>query len=99
VKLVQQSETGVDGKAPQVLLLAPPPVAKLTEFAEMFEGSDAKSRKLGHHYRQIAEELGCEFLDISDVIVSSDIDGIHFEAEEHRKLGETVASIVKKIFD
>jgi len=97
VKLIQQSDTGPDDKAPQVLLLAPPPVAKLTEFAFMFEGSEEKSKHLGHWYRQIAQELGCEFLDTATVIVSSPLDGIHFEAEEHRKLGEAVATLVRRI--
>jgi hypothetical protein len=39
VLIVQKSETSPNGGAPQVLLLAPPPVAKLTGFAEMFEGA------------------------------------------------------------
>lgn len=97
VEIALQSDTGINGNAPKVLLLAPPSVAKLTEFAEMFEGSEEKSKKLGQYYRQIAEELGCEFLDTSEVIVSSDVDGIHLDPEEHRKIGETVAKIVREI--
>jgi lysophospholipase L1-like esterase len=97
VDIVQKSEAGPDGAPPRLLLMAPPPVARLTEFAEMFEGAKAKSRRFGEHYRRIAEEQGCEFFDTSDVIVSSDIDGIHFEASEHQKLGETVADQVRKI--
>lgn len=91
VRIVQQSVAGRAGAAPSVLLLAPPPVAKLTWFEQMFEGAAEKSQKLGYYYRQVAEELGCAFLDTATVIVSSDLDGIHFEAAEHRKLGETVA--------
>lgn len=97
VDIVQRSSAGSNGSAPDVLLLAPPPVAKLSEFAEMFEGAEAKSQKLSQHYRQIAEELGSHLLDTSEVIVSSDIDGIHFEVDEHRKLGEAVASLVRQI--
>jgi lysophospholipase L1-like esterase len=97
VEIIQRSDTGLNDQAPKVLLLAPPPVAKLTEFVDMFEGSEVKSQKLGHYYRQIAEELGCEFFDTSEVIVSSDVDGIHLDPEEHRKLGEAVALRVKEI--
>ncbi|GAK57375.1 lipolytic enzyme, G-D-S-L [Candidatus Vecturithrix granuli] len=97
VSMAQRSETGAGGHAPKVLLLAPPPVAKLSDFAEMFEGSEEKSRKLGKYYRQVAEELGCAFLDTSEVIVSSDVDGIHFDLDEHRKLGEKVAAIVRTL--
>jgi lysophospholipase L1-like esterase len=99
VKIVQQSETGPAGKAPQILLMAPPPLAKLagTDFAEMFDGAEAKSRKLSQEYRRVAEELGCELLDTADVIVSSPLDAIHFEVEEHRKLGKAVAIRVRKM--
>jgi lysophospholipase L1-like esterase len=97
VRIVQQSAAGRAGAAPPVLLLAPPPVAKLTYFDQMFEGAEAKSQKLGFYYRQVAAELGCAFLDAATVIVSSDLDGIHFEAGEHRKLGEAVAQQVRTL--
>ena len=91
LRAISYSKAGRDGHAPRVLLLAPPPVAKLTNFAEMFEGSEAKSQLLGRHYRAVAVEYNVAFLDTSTVIQSSDIDGIHFEAEEHAKLGRAVA--------
>lgn len=97
VNEAMSSNVGRDGKAPLVLLIAPPPVAKLTYFAEMFEGAEAKSRKLGEHYARVANEQGCAFLDAASVIVSSDLDGIHFEASEHRKLGLAVADKVRAL--
>ena len=97
VGIVQKSETGRNNGSPKVLLMAPPPVSKLTDFAEMFEGAEAKSRKFSQHYRRVAEEYGCEFLDTSEVIVSSELDGIHFETNEHQKLGKAVAAAVRQI--
>jgi lysophospholipase L1-like esterase len=97
VDIVARSETGPRDSAPPVLVIAPPPVAKLTEFAEMFEDSTAKSKMLSHHFQLVAEERGCALLDASDVIVSSDLDGIHFEMDEHQKLGEAVAARVRQI--
>ena len=97
VKTVQKSETGRGGGAPQVLLLAPPPVSKLTGFAEMFEGAEAKSRRFAEHYARVAQERGCAFLDTGQVIVSSDLDGIHLEASEQRKLGVAVAARVREL--
>ena len=91
LRAISYSKAGRDGHAPRVLLMAPPPVAKLTGFAEMFEGSEAKSLLLGQHYRAVAVEYNVAFLDTSTVIRSSDLDGIHFEAEEHTKLGRAVA--------
>ena len=97
VKAVQQSAAGREAKAPPVLLLAPPPVGRLTEFAEEFEEATEKSKKLGDRYRQVAHELGCALLDTSTVILSSDVDGIHFDPEEHAKLGHAMDGIIQKI--
>jgi lysophospholipase L1-like esterase len=97
VNMALHSGAGKDWSAPKVLLLAPPPVAKLTGYAEMFEGAEAKSLKLGEHYRQVAEVFGCAFLDTSTVWTSSDLDGIHFVASEHRKLGLAVAEQVRAL--
>jgi lysophospholipase L1-like esterase len=91
LRAISYSKAGRDGQPPRVLLMAPPPVAKLSHFAEMFEGSESKSLLLGKHYRTVAAEYNVAFLDTATVIRSSDIDGIHFEAEEHAKLGRAVA--------
>ena len=101
VQIVQKSETGPNGAAPQVLLLAPPPTAELagTDFAEMFKGAEEKSKNLSREFRLIAGDLGCEFLDTADVIISSQIDAIHLDAEEHDKLGQAVAARVREIFE
>ncbi len=92
-----RSGCGPEDAAPAVLLVAPPPLGRLTELAGMFEGSGEKSLGFSGHYRRFAEQSGCEFLDAAGVIVSSDVDGIHFDAEEHRKLGRAVAARVREI--
>jgi lysophospholipase L1-like esterase len=97
VRVVQGSQSGRKGLAPQMLLLAPPPTVALTEYAEMFEGAGRKSQKFSEHYGRVANELGCAYLDTSLVIVSSPLDGIHFEGREQRKLGKAVAEKVKEL--
>jgi len=99
VDVVNKSNCGRMEKPPRVLLLAPPPLGKLTEFAEMFEGGTEKSRRLSQHYKNAALEYGCEFFDTSTVIRSSDVDGVHLEKEDHEALGKAVAEIVKRILD
>jgi len=97
VDIVTRSQTGPAGSAPQVLLIAPPAIARLSEFAEMFEGGAAKSRQLAHHFGLVARERGCAFLDASQVIVCSDLDGVHLDLSEHHKLGEAVAACAKQL--
>jgi len=97
VDIVKKSMTGINSSSPKVLLIAPPPTAKLTDFAEMFEGADEKSKKFSEYYKRVAKEHDCEFFDASEIIVSSNLDGIHFEEIEHHKLGKAVANIVKKL--
>lgn len=90
-----RSGCGPGGGAPVVVLVSPPSLGRLTDMAEMFEGGGEKSHLFPGHYRRFAEQYGCGFLDASEVIVSSDLDGIHLEAAEHRKLGEVVADRVR----
>ncbi len=97
IDIIQKSAAGRAGKAPAVLLLAPPPFGRLTEFADMLEGGAEKARSLGPLYRQVAAAHGCAFFDTSAVIKSSDLDGIHLEESEHAKLGRAVAVEVRKI--
>jgi lysophospholipase L1-like esterase len=97
VDIVNKSGCGPNNSAPQVLLMAPPPIAKLTGFAAMFEGADAKSKLFAQEYARVAQIKGCHFLDAGSVIVSSDQDGIHFDASEHIKLGHAVAEKVSQI--
>ncbi|MCP4140424.1 MAG: SGNH/GDSL hydrolase family protein [Chloroflexi bacterium] len=97
VRAAQGSLAGRQEESPPVLLLAPPPTAPLTDFAEMFEGADEKSQKFSARYKLIAKELGCAFMDTASVIVSSPLDGIHFEASEHKKLGKALAKKVREL--
>ncbi len=97
VGIILASSSGRTGKAPKVLVIAPPPLARLTDLAEMFDGGTEKSRLLGKLYARVAAEQGCAFLDAGSVIRSSDLDGIHLEEKEHRALGEAVAKEVRKI--
>ncbi|MGH2534218.1 MAG: SGNH/GDSL hydrolase family protein [Thermomicrobiales bacterium] len=96
--LARLTPFGPDGGPPKVLLIAPPPVATLTAFADMFAGAQPKSRDFAYHYRACASWYpGVTFLDAAGVIVSSDLDGIHFESSEHEKLGKAVAQIVREL--
>ena len=63
----------------------------------MFEGAERKSERLTEHYARVAQVRGCAFLDTGRVIVSSDLDGIHLETGEQKKLGVAVAARVHEL--
>jgi lysophospholipase L1-like esterase len=84
--------------APQVLLIAPPPILEVGQFKEVFEGGAEKSLKLGAYYEEIAKTFGCYYIDAGKIIRSSPEDGIHLDAREHAKLGTAVADKVMDIF-
>lgn len=86
-----------EGAPPVVLLVAPPAVTTLTELDQMFAGAVEKSRQFSHYYRLAAKWNTLPFFDAGSVIVSSEKDGIHFDAGEHRTLGEALANEVQRL--
>lgn len=97
VGIIQRSKVGANNSSPKVLLMAPPPIRELADYSKIFKGAETKSKEFGSLYEAIAQKYQCDFLDTGKYITSSNIDGIHFEANEHLKLGETVACVVKDI--
>lgn len=95
--MVQRSQYGPNGMAPEVLLIAPPAIGRQTCYFEMFRGAKEKSEEFSKYFKMVADKLKCHFLDARSVIRSSDLDGIHFESQEHKKLGQAVSKIVKDI--
>ena len=85
------------GQSAKVLLIAPPPILEVGCLADMFAGGAAKSQTFARHYQAVAARLGAGFLDAGSVIASSPVDGIHFDAAEHRKLGQAVAAAVRQL--
>ncbi len=69
---------------------------ELTAFAEMFEGGTEKSRLLGQRYGDVAKREGVAFLNAGAVIRCSDLDGIHYEADEHERLGRATAEAARR---
>jgi lysophospholipase L1-like esterase len=92
-----RSTAGIDEKPPGILFIAPPVVKDSPPFGYMLKGSVEKSKDLGMHYNTMAQDLGVPFLNASDIVTSSPIDGIHWEEEEHKKFADTVAVKIREI--
>jgi lysophospholipase L1-like esterase len=97
IRAIGESHTGPNDEAPRTLMICPPPTVDSPVFKNIFGDSVLLSQKLSPHYRIAAKECGAHFLDAGTVIRSSAADGIHLDPEEHRKLAEAVAEIIRKI--
>jgi lysophospholipase L1-like esterase len=95
--IVLKSGCGPSDKAPELLILIPPQVRKLSNFAEMFAGSAEKSLGFPSAYQAMAEEKGIPALDIGRTVRFSDEDGIHFEADQLSVLGKLVAGELREL--
>lgn len=80
-----------------VLLVAPPVISEVGSFGQLFTGGRDKSKAFARCYALRADELGCEFYDAGSVVCSSLIDGIHWEAGQHRNMAEGVSIKLKEI--
>lgn len=84
-----------EAKSPRVLVLVPPPIREVGLLSGMFAGGEAKSKRLGEAFAKLRPYTDARIFDLGSVIRVSEIDGLHFDAEEHRKLGEAVAGQIQ----
>jgi hypothetical protein len=98
VQIVQCSRSGPQTQAPEILLIAPPPVKALKELGELFAGAVEKSQNFGQHYARISERLGCRFINGAEIVEYDPTDGIHLGAASHTTLGHYLANWVRSYF-
>ena len=98
--LSSASGVGTIYPAPQVMIIAPPPLTPMPHpyFQSLFGGAHAKSQELGQVYGDLADFMKVHFLNAGDVITTDGVDGIHFTAENNLVLGKAVAQKVRRIF-
>ena len=75
----------------RVLLIAPPDV-NCIEAAEPYA-----FETLAEHYKRIAEELDCYYLNLAGTEIDLAADGVHFSPEGHRQLAQILAETISSI--
>lgn len=98
VREIRLSGCGPDGGAPDVLLIAPPPLVETGCLAGMFHGGAEKSTRLGPEIAAAAARAGVPFIDAGAHIAVSPLDGIHYDAEAHAVLAHALAEAVVSQF-
>ena len=81
----------------RILVISPPTVLEQGPIRSEFSGAREVSLQLPALYAALAQDRGVEFLDAGSVIEVSSVDGIHFGAEAHRRLGAAVAEVVARL--
>ena len=99
IEVALASAAGPGGAAPEAILVAPPPIEKLTEYAEMFKGGVERALRLPALYRSLAERRGVGFVDAGQFIRCSPLDGIHYAPDQHAVLGATMAEAVRMMLE
>jgi len=99
VNAIGQSDAGIDGAAPRVLLAAPVPVQEVGFLGDMFAGGAAKSRALPSLLAEVAARQKAEFVNLGEVAQVDMVDGIHLSAEAQASIGAAMADAVKGMFD
>jgi lysophospholipase L1-like esterase len=98
VRAVLQSIAGPAAGPPKLLLVAPPPVLEAGCLAEIFQGAAEKSKRLAAVYADIGRRHGVPVFDAGSVVTSSALDGVHYDAAEHARLGRALAAEVRALF-
>jgi lysophospholipase L1-like esterase len=96
LKEIVACNAGPGGRAPDVLLVAPVPIEEVGFLGAMFEGGAAKSSQLAPLYAEVAERQGAAFFNAGTVARVSPVDGIHFEADQHHRLGGALAEAITR---
>ena len=95
IEIARAEKVSPQGKAPQVLIVAPPPIAKLSAYAEMFTGAVEKSRALPTKYAELAERLGVGYVEAGRFIRCRGPRRHHYEADQHAILGRVMAEAAR----
>ena len=99
MRMIKASGAGPNGAAPEVFLVAPPPIKEVGVLAEIFAGGAQKSQRLGAEIGRVAARNGLAFLDLKDLIQVSDVDGIHYELEANEVLAEAFAQKIRQHYE
>ena len=91
----------VIGEPPKILVVAPVPVSQAAmekEWGELFgqEGLEL-SRQIAPYYEKLASKMDCAFLDAGKYATANPTDGVHLDAENHKKLAYALLPVVRNI--
>ena len=95
ISSIRQAPIEPDMLVPNILLVVPPLIqTPKGPIAPKFEGGEVKCLGLAREFELVAKELNCLYFDSASVTLSSKVDGIHLDREQHQVLGSALAKVV-----
>jgi lysophospholipase L1-like esterase len=83
-----------EGVVADLMIVAPVPVTESGLLDNTFAGAEARQAGLADHLRETADRMATGFVDAGQHIAVSPVDGVHWEADAHRKFGAVMAKAV-----
>jgi hypothetical protein len=82
INVINNPSTPLYGGTPKTLLVAPPPLGKLGLLADHYAGDAEISLFLAKNFQKAARNSNSTFLDCSQIVKSSDEDGVHSDKDQ-----------------
>lgn len=105
ISIIQSSVYGNNFQhAPDMLLLSPPKISPIIEQYKdddgifVFEGAIKKINMFIPLYANLAKEKNCFYLDVTERVSPSTIDGLHFDSTGHQILAQLILEKIKGIY-
>ena len=99
ISISEERSKNREGKPARILIIAPPPVNPAMAYHDYYAREIESSLQFAREYERVAKSYGCLFLDAARIIQAVELDGVHLDAENHRRLGVCVGDLLKKIFN
>lgn len=98
VDIVLASRCGPGGTAPNVVVIAPPPLTDPHGFMGVFlAGREPESQLLAGFYATVAHQAGVTFFDAGQVVRPAPADGVHLDLAGNAALGAALVDVVRPL--
>ena len=82
----------------KIIILSPSNIKKCilqSFFSAMFDQTSIElSKQMSKIYKNVADTQNCLFLDLNKIATTSDIDGLHYTIDEHKKIAQKVFEFI-----
>ena len=97
VKTAQSVDNYTSEKPFRILLVCPAEVRPTTFLGEVFGDRSGTTKKLPALYEAVAQRCGVHFLNIAQYAQPSELDGLHFDRENHKKVAAAMETKIREI--